>query len=504
MTSDLELLRRFAREKSQDAFTALVQRHVNLVYSAALRQVRSPQLAEEIAQSVFADLARDAGKLNSETVLTAWLYSITRRTAIDVIRKESRRQLREQIAVEMNNMNATADDWTQIEPLLDDAMAALDETDRAAILLRYFENKSLREVGEQLKISDDAAQKRVSRAVEKLREFFSKQKITVGASGLAVLISANAIQSAPVGLAATISTAIALTTTTLGMTMIHKLFIAAMAAVAVGTGIYAFHSQNQMSLLQQQQASLNQQIAQLSSERDEAKSQLAALRREIKGLNANENELLRLRNEVTRLRQQQTVSQDSNQTETNSALLDPIEIHTKARFISVPTDAVQFLGQTSIGENGTGLLTEQNFKAVLEALQGASDVETIAEPEVVTSNGRQSQISAAQPVLVHGAQAYVGAMLDETSYFSTNSSTFNLNIIARFNQLTGDHLQPDLQAIQITNQVTLSSGQTVVLQKEIPPGGWMPDETNIPAGPRSLLIFVTPQVVDGRGFPKTY
>ncbi len=152
----------------------LVNRHVNLVYSAALRQVRSPQLAEEVAQSVFADLARNANKLKSGTTVTAWLYAVTRRTAIDVIRKESRRQLREQIAVEMNKMNATANEWTQIEPLLDDAMAVLDETDRSAILLRYFENKNLREVGESLKISDDAAQKRVSRAVERLREFFLK------------------------------------------------------------------------------------------------------------------------------------------------------------------------------------------------------------------------------------------------------------------------------------------------------------------------------------------
>jgi RNA polymerase sigma factor (sigma-70 family) len=205
MTSDLDLLRQFARENSQDAFTEIVRRHVNLVYSAAFRQVRSPQLAEEVAQSVFADLARAAKKLNSKTILTAWLYSVARRTAIDVIRKESRRQLRDQIAMEMTNMNATANDWTQIEPLLDDAMAALEETDRSAILLRYFENKSLREVGEALGTSDDAAQKRVSRAVEQLREFFSKRNVTIGAGGLAVLISANAVQSAPVGLAATIS-----------------------------------------------------------------------------------------------------------------------------------------------------------------------------------------------------------------------------------------------------------------------------------------------------------
>ena len=210
MTSDLDLLRQFARKNSQDAFAEIVRRHLNLVYSAARRQVRSPQLAEEIAQSVFADLARNAGKLNNATggtpVLTAWLYAVTRRTAIDAIRKESRRQLREQIAVEMTNMNATANDWTQIEPLLDDAMGALDETDRSAILLRYFENKNLREVGETLGTTEDAAQKRVSRAVERLREFFSKRNVTIGAGGLAVLISANAVQSAPMGLAATIST----------------------------------------------------------------------------------------------------------------------------------------------------------------------------------------------------------------------------------------------------------------------------------------------------------
>jgi RNA polymerase sigma factor (sigma-70 family) len=237
MTSDLDLLGRFAREKSQNAFTALVQRHVNLVYSAALRQVRSPQLAEEVAQSVFADLALNAGTLagggdiSSPKTLTPWLYAVTRRTAIDMIRKESRRQLREQIAVEMNDMNATSADWTQIEPLLDDAMAALDETDRSAVLLRYFENKSLREVGEALGTNEDAAQKRVSRAVERLREFFSKRNITMGASGLTILISANAVQSAPIGLAATISA-----TALLAGTAVHtSTVIAATKAIAMTT-----------------------------------------------------------------------------------------------------------------------------------------------------------------------------------------------------------------------------------------------------------------------------
>jgi RNA polymerase sigma factor (sigma-70 family) len=205
--NDLDLLRQYAVGKSEDAFTALINRHLNLVYSAALRQVRSAQLAEEVAQSVFSDLARNAGKLRPDTILTAWLYEVARRTAIDLVRKESRRQLRERAAVEMTAMNSIASDWKQVEPLLDEAMDALDATDRAAILLRYFENKSLREVGQTLGTTDDAAQKRVSRAVERLREFFAKRGVSVGAGGLAAVIAANAVQAAPAGLAATIASA---------------------------------------------------------------------------------------------------------------------------------------------------------------------------------------------------------------------------------------------------------------------------------------------------------
>jgi RNA polymerase sigma factor (sigma-70 family) len=326
MTSDLDLLRRFARENSQDAFTEIVRRHVNLVYSAALRQVRSPQLAEEISQSVFADLARSGTGILpvSETnSLAPWLYSVTRRTAIDVIRKESRRQLREQIAVEMNDMNATANDWTQIEPLLDDAMAALDETDRSAILLRYFENKNLREVGESLKISDDAAQKRVSRAVERLREFFSKRNVTIGASGLAVLISANAVQAAPVGLAATISAAAVLAgtavhtstiiaaTKTIVMTTLQKTIIGATLAVVAGTGFFEAHQVSQLHkrnlILEQQKTPLAEQIQQLQQELNDATNQLVSLGAENERLksNPNETELLKLRGEVTQMRMAQ-------------------------------------------------------------------------------------------------------------------------------------------------------------------------------------------------------
>ncbi len=205
--TDLELLRRYSNDRAEDAFAEIVRRHLDLVYSAALRQVRSPHLAQEVAQSVFTDLACSAHRLAPDTVVAAWLYQVARRTAVDVVRREARRQLREQIAAEMNAMNAPSADWSGIEPLLDEAMNALDATDRAAVLLRYFENQSLREVGLALHTTEDAAQKRVRRALERLRRFFAKRGVTIGASGLGAVLAADAVQSAPAGLATTVTAA---------------------------------------------------------------------------------------------------------------------------------------------------------------------------------------------------------------------------------------------------------------------------------------------------------
>ncbi|MGD0017305.1 MAG: sigma-70 family RNA polymerase sigma factor [Verrucomicrobiia bacterium] len=284
-TDDRNLLRQYAERRSEEAFAALVSRHVNLVYSVALRQVRSPQLAEEVAQSAFTDLARNAHRLAPDTILAAWLYQVARRTAIDVVRRESRRQLREQIAVEMTNMNANTTDWTQIEPLLDEAMHALGDTDRAAVLLRYFENKSMREVGKTLGTSEDAAQKRVSRAVERLREFFTKRNVTVGAGGLVVLISANAIQAAPAGLAAGISsTALAATAAGTGTTLtliklmtMTKLQTAIIGAIIVAGVATTLVIQHQAKVREENQSS-RQQIAQLKTDNEGLAGRGAQLR----------------------------------------------------------------------------------------------------------------------------------------------------------------------------------------------------------------------------------
>ncbi len=459
MTSDLDLLRRFARENSQDAFTEIVRRQVNLVYSAALRQVRSPQLAEEIAQSVFTDLARDAGKLHSETILTAWLYSVTRRTAIDVIRKESRRQLREQIAVEMNDMNATANDWTQIEPLLDDAMAALDETDRSAILLRYFENKNLREVGESLKISDDAAQKRVSRAVERLREFFSKRNVTIGAGGLAVLISANAVQSAPVGLATTISAAAVLAgtavhtstviaaTKTIAMTTLQKTFIVAAFTAAIGTGIFEARQvaqlRQQNQILQQQQTSLGDQIRQLQTDNESLSNRLAEAGDSKKLSDEQFNELLKLRGKVTQLGNETKIENDP--TESAAEVLVARVSQLKQRLEQMPWQKIPELQ----------FLTDQDWlrEASMVGNLNTDDAFDIALAEL-RSNAKQKFSFS------------MGAALDD--YISANNGQLPNDISdlkSYFNPPVDDALLQRYQLTQTGNLSDVSQPDSLITEK---------------------------------------
>lgn len=315
MATDFHLLKEYAEKNSQDAFSTVVQRHVNLVYSAALRQVRSPHLAEEITQSVFTDLARSVDKLQPETVLSAWLYQVARRTAIDVIRREARRHVREQIAAQL--MNSPSSEWNSIESLLDEAMDSLDISDRAAILLRYFENKSLREVGQALGTTDDAAQKRVSRAIERLRDFFSKHGVAIGMSALAAAISTNAVQAAPVGLAMTISTAAvsamsataAITATkTIAMTIAQKTIISAALITLAGAGVYEAHQsaqrQSEIESLRWTEKVLTTQLAKLTSANNQLSNQLAHTHLSNSVPKAQLNELSRLRG-LARLNAQQ-------------------------------------------------------------------------------------------------------------------------------------------------------------------------------------------------------
>src|SRR5882724_6307068 len=200
---DLALLREYAARNSEAAFETLVSRRVNFVYSAALRQVRDPQLAAEITQAVFIILARKAGRISDRTILTGWLFKTTRFAARAELRNAALRRRREQEAQMQSEIPSPPPDpeWEQMSPLLDEALAALGETDRQAVLLRFFENKSLAEVGVHLGTGEDTARKRVARALEKLRRYFSKRGAASTTVVIAGMISANSVQAAPVALA---------------------------------------------------------------------------------------------------------------------------------------------------------------------------------------------------------------------------------------------------------------------------------------------------------------
>ena len=207
---DISLLREYVEHGSEDAFAALVTRHVNKVYSIARRHARNPPQAEEIAQAVFVILAKKAPQLGSRVILSGWLCRTAQLTAVTFVRREIRRARREQEAYMQNPLSETESEvWPQIEPLLDAAMAGLSEADYHAVVLRFFDGKSMKEVGAALGASEGAAKMRVNRAVEKLRLFFTRRGIVVSVAVLAAAISANSVQSAPATLTKT-ATAIAL------------------------------------------------------------------------------------------------------------------------------------------------------------------------------------------------------------------------------------------------------------------------------------------------------
>lgn len=203
---DWQLLQNYVGRNSQAAFRELVNRYINFVHAAAQRQIQNDSLAEEVTQAVFILLARKAREFRADVILSGWLFRTTRFVAARAIRSEQRRQRRDQEAYEMQQLTHPDENWKRIAPILDEALGDLGATDRNAVLLRFFNDKSFRETGVSLGVSEDAAKKRVARAVDKLRTFFSKRGVTLSVTILVSTLSASSVNAAPAPLAAAVAT----------------------------------------------------------------------------------------------------------------------------------------------------------------------------------------------------------------------------------------------------------------------------------------------------------
>jgi len=256
------LLHDFARNRSEAAFAELVRRHLDLVHSAALRMTRDPHLAKDVSQGVFVALAKQAGKLTAHPALTSWLHQTARNIAAQTIRTETRRRHREHQAAAMNERSATGAPWEEIAPHLDAALGALPAPDRDAVLLRYFKNQSANDMAATLGISAEAAQKRVVRAVEKLRCLLTKRVAPAGVIELGSVLSANAVQAAPAGLASSISpSAIAVLSTSTRVMVLNTLRKLALGTAATAALVTAIHQTIRVSELRERSQALKQVLA---------------------------------------------------------------------------------------------------------------------------------------------------------------------------------------------------------------------------------------------------
>ena len=491
---DHELLAEYARTGSEAAFAVLVARYVNLVHAAAWRFTGNPHHAEEITQAVFIILARKAGGLRRGTVLSGWLYQTARLTAANFVKGEIRRQRREQEACMQSTLTEPEPaTWTQIAPLLDEAMGCLGETDRNAIVLRFFENKTARQMATALKLNEAAAHKRVNRALEKLHRYFAGRGVSSTTAIITGAISANSVQAAPVALAK------------------------AVTAVAVAKG--AAVSGSTLTLIQ-------------------GALKIMAWTKAKTAIIASAVVLLAAGTTTAFVVQHK--------------LHSPLpQIHIKANFMEISKGADAFLSSFPGITNDIGVLEPGSARTLLRTLESKPGFQILSEPEVTTVSGRQTQMRTTQAitiitnaifdetkapgsVIVQTGTMECGPILDVRPVI-TRSGRIQMTTIASITEFLGyadgSKLSPDyatnsagqqiplpinLPAIQIKKAMTnatLADGQTLllVLSEAGPLSFSKPNaereamvaqhiaEAERKNGEKTVLVLVTTDMVDAVG-----
>ena len=316
MTESQQLLAEYAATGSEAAFRDLVARYVDLVYSAAVRLVNGDtHLAEDVTQTVFADLARLARSLSRDVMLGGWLHRHACFVASKTLRGERRRLARERQAVEMNAIeDHSAANLAQVAPILDEAINQLGAEDRTAILLRFFEQHDFRTVGEAMGSNEEAARKRVGRALEKLELLLKRRGVALSTTALAATLGTQAVTAAPAGLAVSISSVALAGAATGGGTAITLLKIMSMTklkigiiAVIVAAGLtipLVMHHQTQNKLRESNEALRKQeeQNARLAAENQQLSNRVAVAGTAKPATTDPSREVLKLRGEVGRLK----------------------------------------------------------------------------------------------------------------------------------------------------------------------------------------------------------
>jgi len=336
MTTDAELLKHYATQKSEAAFAKLVQRHLALVYSTAPRQLNGDtHLAQDVAQTVFMTLARKAASLSGHATLAGWLFLSTHHAAAQVVRSNRRRHTREEEAHAMYELFASttaATDWERVRPVLDDALRDLADADREAVLLRFFEQRPFAEIGAALNVTEDAARMRVDRALEKLRALLVRRGITSSGAVLATALANQAMVAAPAGLANTITSAV-LATAAGSFMSTTTIILSAVAALAIGSTIY------QTNQVRHAEAAM----AATAGERDRARAQIRELQQratETDGrLTVAEQQTAALQRDLTSARSTRAVPTTLTRTGARLVLrptpADPAEARRQAREMNI-------------------------------------------------------------------------------------------------------------------------------------------------------------------------
>lgn len=315
MTENQQILRDFAASGSEEAFRELVRRYVNLVYSTALRVLGSDRhAAKDVTQTVFVHLGRNARKLPPEVMLGGWLHRDTCHVACNYLRTERRRRAREREATLMETTpDHSSANLALVAPILDEAIDALNEEDRAAILLRFFEQQDFRSVGATLGSTEDGARMRVSRALEKLHRLLTKRGVALASTALAAGLTSEAVTAAPAGLAGAVAR-VALgvsaplagpAATTIKIMTMTKIQAAVCGILVLGAAAIPLWLQHQsQQRVREENRALRAQVEQLSADAQQLSNQLAAVAEKPSPESGRQRELLKLRGEVAGLKRE--------------------------------------------------------------------------------------------------------------------------------------------------------------------------------------------------------